>query len=301
MIKKIIGIVFLHLILMFTAVHAKEITFAFYYPPGGATDKHAEALISSLQKRDVKVEKKFFKTCVEALDHSKNSNSYVIGLANDLHTSPTGKCPPLKQSYSEIKLYTTIGDISTMFCTVPKRSDISWSTLTDSSRSILVGTLTADVNWLPFHLFLKHSKKPLKIKVIPYSGAGDLQIAASAGNIDMFFIGGVAAQLVKQGSKCLASSTRENWGQAPFIGDFTNFKNFPETKIQTAIFFNKMVPDDVDTAMRSALSSESFLKDMQKINASHSGLGAGFSSDEQIKNVKKMNNFFDELKNNNKN
>lgn len=296
MVKKIAIILGLYFTLIFPNANAKEIVFAYYYPPGGGTDKHSSILISALKKQNISVEKKFFKTCVEALDYVKNSNAYLIGQANDLHTTPTGKCPGLEKSYANIKLYTTIGDISTMFCTTPKRSDISWNTLYDPTRTVLVGTLTADANWLPFGLFVKHSKKPLNVKIIPYSGAGDLQMAAVAGNIDMFFIGGAAAQLVKQGSKCLASSTKENWANVPFMGDLTNFANFPETRIQTAIFLNGIIAEDVDSAMRYALSSMDFLQDIENQNAFHTGLGIGRSTGEQIKDVEKMNSFFDAIK-----
>jgi hypothetical protein len=297
MIKKIIGILLLFITITFTSVNAKEIEFALYYSPGGGADNHSNILVSALKKQNIAVKKRFFKTCVEALNYVTNTpNAYLVGLANDLQASSTGKCPGLQPQYTEIKLYTTIGDIPTMFCTSPKSTDITWSTLTDSSRQILVGTLTADANWIPFHLFLKHSKESLNIKVIPYKGASDVKIAAYAGNIDMFYIGGGVPELIEKGSRCLASSTKENWLNATFIGNLTTLKDFPETGIQTAIFSNGTIPKDLDSLMRITFASEQFLKDLADNNISHSGLGVGRSSEEQAKAIEKINHLFNHLK-----
>ena len=171
-----------------------------------------------------------------------------------------------------------------------------WNTLQNSNEPILVGNVTADANWLPFQLFLKNSKTPLNIKVIPYKGAGEVKRAAAAGNIDMMFIAGISAQMVQQGAKCLASSSKTNWADAPFIGDFTKLTDFPETGLQTAIYSNGTVPADIDKAMKAALSSEQFAGDMAENKLGHSGLGAGKNSDTQWKELTEIFKLYTSMK-----
>lgn len=298
MLKKIIGILFLYTTITFTSVNAKEIELALFVPAGGGADKHSNILASALKKQDITVKKIFFRTCVEALNYvTARPNAYIIALPNDLQTSSdTGKCPSLQPKYTGIKFYSTIGDMPTMFCTAPNRSDITWKTLQDPSRQILVGTLTADVNLLPLQLFLKNSKVPMNIKIVPYKGASTVRTAAYAGNIDMVYIGGGVPQLIEKGSKCLASSMKSNWLNAPFIGDLTTLKDFPETGIQVSIFSNGTVPKDLDSSMKVAFASPQFLKDLADVKASHSGLGVGRSTEEQVKAVEKTNKLFTNLK-----
>ena len=279
-----------------TMAHSKEIDLALYYKPGGGSDRHSSIIAKSLETQGVTVNKKFFKTCVEALNHVKNNNNaYLFGIATDLRPEASGKCPGL-DSYSGVKLYSTVGDMPTMFCTIPKKNNINWNTLQNSNEPILVGNVTADANWLPFQLFLKNSKTPLNIKVIPYKGAGEVKRAAAAGNIDMMFIAGISAQMVQQGAKCLASSSKTNWADAPFIGDFTNLTDFPETGLQTAIYSNGTVPVDIDKAMKAALSSEQFAGDMAENKLGHSGLGAGKNSDTQWKELTEIFKLYTSMK-----
>tara|TARA_R110000823_G_scaffold196825_1_gene328104 strand:+ start:202 stop:1092 length:891 start_codon:yes stop_codon:yes gene_type:complete len=279
-----------------TMAHSKEIDLALYYKPGGGSDRHSSIIAKSLETQGVTVNKKFFKTCVEALNHVKNNNNaYLFGIATDLRPEASGKCPGL-DSYSGVKLYSTVGDMPTMFCTIPKKNNINWNTLQNSNEPILVGNVTADANWLPFQLFLKNSKTPLNIKVIPYKGAGEVKRAAAAGNIDMMFIAGISAQMVQQGAKCLASSSKTNWADAPFIGDFTKLTDFPETGLQTAIYSNGTVPADIDKAMKAALSSEQFAGDMAENKLGHSGLGAGKNSDTQWKELTEIFKLYTSMK-----
>jgi len=264
-----------------TSAISKEIELALYYKPGGGSDRHSSIVAKSLETQGITVKKKFFKTCVEAMNHVKNSNNaYLFGIATDLRPEASGKCPGLN-SYSSINLYTTVGDMPTMFCTTPTKGHITMDTLRTSEKPILVGNPTGDANWIPFNMFLENAKDKLNIKVIPYSGAGDTRRAAYADNVDMVFVAGGSSQLVAKGASCLAASTKANWADAPFLGDFTTMKDFPETGLQTAIYSNGTVPDDIDSAVKAALGSKQFAGDMAENKLGHSGLGAGKSTEAQ--------------------
>ena len=154
-------------------------------------------------------------------------------------------------------------------------------TLRTSDKPILVGNPTGDANWIPFKMFLENAKEKLNIKVIPYSGAGDTRRAAYADNVDMVFVAGGSSQLVAKGASCLAASTKANWADAPFLGDFTTMKDFPETGLQTAIYSNGTVPADIDSAVKAALGSKQFANEMAENKLGHSGLGAGKSTEAQ--------------------
>jgi hypothetical protein len=277
-----------------TMAHSKEIELALYHAPGGGSDRHSSIMAKSLETQGVTVNKKFFKTCVEALNHVKNSNNaYLFGIATDIQPEASGQCPGL-DSYSGVKLYSTVGDMPTMFCTTPTTNNINWNTLQTSNKTIFVGITVT--NSTIFELFLKNSKTPLNIKAVPYKGAGGVKQAALAGNIDMMFMGGESAQMVQQGAKCLASSAKTNWADAPFIGDFTNLTDFPETRLQTAMYSNGTVPVDIDKAMKAALSSEQFAADMAENKLGHSGLGAGKNSDTQWKELTDIFKLYASLK-----
>lgn len=272
---------FLMLSVIATSAMAKEIELALYYKPGGGSDRHSSIVAKSLETQGVTVKKKFFKTCVEAMNHVKNSNNaYLFGIATDLRPEASGKCPGLN-AYSSINLYTTVGDMPTMFCTTPTKGHITMDTLRTSDKPILVGNPTGDANWIPFNMFLENAKEKLNIKVIPYSGAGDTRRAAYADNVDMVFVAGGSSQLVAKGASCLAASTKANWADAPFLGDFTTMKDFPETGLQTAIYSNGTVPADIDSAVKAALGSKQFADDMTENKLGHSGLGAGKSTEAQ--------------------
>ena len=288
-IKSIIMSLFLMLTVVASSAMAKEIELALYYKPGGGSDRHSSILAKSLETQGVTVKKKFFKTCVEAINHVKSTdNAYLFGIATDLRPEASGKCPGLK-NYSTINLYTTVGDMPTMFCTTPTKSNITIETLQNTKKPILVGNVTGDANWIPFNMFLENSKTKLNIKVVPYSGAGDLRRAAYADNVDMVFVAGGSSQLVAKGASCLAASTKANWANAPFLGDFTTLKSFPETGLQTAIYSNgNGVPADIDNAMKRALSSEQFKKDMSDNKLGHSGLGAGKSTEAQTDELREI-------------
>ena len=167
-------------------------------------------------------------------------------------------------------------------------------TLRTSDKPILVGNPTGDANWIPFNMFLENAKEKLNIKVIPYSGAGDTRRAAYADNVDMVFVAGGSSQLVAKGASCLAASTKANWADAPFLGDFTTMKNFPETGLQTAIYSNgNGVPAEIDNAMKRALSSDQFKNDMDDNKLGHSGLGAGKSTEAQAAELKEIFKLYD--------
>ena len=61
-----------------TMAHSKEIDLALYYKPGGGSDRHSSIIAKSLETQGVTVNKKFFKTCVEALNHVKNNNNALL-------------------------------------------------------------------------------------------------------------------------------------------------------------------------------------------------------------------------------
>jgi tripartite-type tricarboxylate transporter receptor subunit TctC len=293
-IKTIIMSLFLMLSVVATSAMAKDIELALYYKPGGGSDRHSSILAKALETQGITVNKKFFKTCVEAMNHVKNNkNAYLFGIATDLRPEASGKCPGLN-SYNTINLYTTVGDMPTMFCTTPTKGHITMDTLRTSDKPILVGNPTGDANWIPFNMFLENAKEKLNIKVIPYSGAGDTRRAAYADNVDMVFVAGGSSQLVAKGASCLAASTKANWADAPFLGDFTTMKNFPETGLQTAIYSNgNGVPAEIDNAMKRALSSDQFKNDMDDNKLGHSGLGAGKSTEAQAAELKEIFKLYD--------
>lgn len=275
-----------------SVAHAKTIELVLYYPPGGGGDQQASLLIKPLSDHNITAKKVFFKTCTEALEYVKNNrDAHLIGFNSDLRKSDTGICPSM-QRYPELRFYSTIADNTTMFCTSPARNQITYDSLKDPNRPVLVGVLTADANWKPFHLFLKHSKDPLNIKVIPFKGAAEVRLAAVSGSIDAFFIGGLAIQMHKEGSKCLAASARKNWADAPFLGDLTSLKDFPETYLQSLIYSNGPIDPAVDAALRRVFVSQDFVSGLKNLSLNHTGLGAGQSTEVQQRNLDKIDDLY---------
>jgi len=288
---KKIAVSLLFLLGVFSA-HARDIELVLYYPPGGGGDQQATLLVKPLADQGITAKKVFFKTCVESLNYVKNNkNAYLVGFNSDLRKSATGICPSM-QDYPELKFYSTIADNTTMFCTAPSKSEITYDTLKNSKEPIIVGVLTADANWKPFHLFLKNSKDPLNIKVVPYKGAAEVRNAAVSGTIDAFFIGGLAIQMAKEGSKCIGASARTNWANATFLGDLTNMSNFPETLLQSLLYSNGSVDKELDNALKKVFVSDDFKQGLQKLSLNHSGLGVGRTTQKQQQDLEKIDDLY---------
>jgi len=275
-----------------TVVQAKNIELVLYYPPGGGGDQQATLLIEPLAYQGIRAKKVFFKTCTEALNYVKNNqDAYLVGFNSDLGKTHSGICPSLEQ-YPELTFYSTIADNTTMFCTSPNKSNITFESLTDPNRTTLVGLITGNINWHVFDLFLKNSQVPLNIKIIPFKGTSEIRLAAVSGNIDAFYIGGLAIQMHREGSQCLAASARTNWADAPFLGDFTTLSDFPETYLQSLIYSNGPIDAEIDAALQEVFKSDDFLNGLKNLSLNHSGLGIGRSSEIQKQELNRVDNFY---------
>jgi tripartite-type tricarboxylate transporter receptor subunit TctC len=278
-----------------TVAQAQNTEFIFYHPPGGGADTHSRGLITALEQQGVTVKRTYVKSCAEAITYVENNpGSVMVSLTADLRYSDSARCPSIDR-VPKLKLYSSIADTSFVYCTAPKRRDLDLAAIAASKDQLLVAVPTIDANWIPFNLFAKNQKNPANLKLVPYKGGGDLKTAVLAGNVDLFYVGTVK-DLLEQGARCLAASTRKNPYGLPFLGDLTTVKVFPETALTTTLWYSGNLDPAMDKNFRRAFASRTFQEHLQANSLSHNGIGAGVLSETTLKNTRALDELFFKVK-----
>jgi tripartite-type tricarboxylate transporter receptor subunit TctC len=274
-----------------TVAQAENIEFVFYHPPGGGADTHSRGLITALEQQGILVKRTYVKSCAEAIAQvENNSSSFMVSLTADLRYSDSAKCPSIDR-IPKMKLYSSIADTAFVYCAAPKRSDLDLAAISASKKQLLVAVPTVDANWIPFNLFARNQKNPADLKLIPYKGGGDLKIAVLAGNVDLFYVGTVK-DLLEQGARCLAASTRKNPYGLPFLGDLTSMRDFPETALTTTLWYAGNLDKTLDERLRRAFASQTFKDHLKDNSLSHNGIAAGTGPQSTLKNIRDLDAVF---------
>jgi tripartite-type tricarboxylate transporter receptor subunit TctC len=139
-------------------------------------------------------------------------------------------------------------------------------------------------------LLKKYSK--LNIQILPFKGAGDLKTAVVSGTVQMFYGGTVAKQMVTDGAKCLASSKKDNWAKAPFIGSLITQANFPETSLQAIAFSNNQLSPKIATALRDAVNSNDFAEQLVTMGLTPASVSQRFTQDKAQTALRKLDELY---------
>ena len=253
--------------------NAADITFMFTDPPGGGAERVVNAMLPTLERSGLTVEKQFFKSCVDAANEMRPDKTTKIlilspGAVNWSNTSEGGKCAPISRWAYTPKLYTTLVSGSLFVCTVPnyqpgKKIRIGYTVSVEQTNLVnrYIANQTGDYVGLP------------------YPGIGPLRTAITAGDVDMFFATSLANEMIAKGGTCIAATAKDNTKKLPFVG------NMPEYITAISAVVVNDVPVKVNTSIVSALQSPEFNSEIAKMEYKHKGIGANVPVSEQLKSL----------------
>ena len=284
----------LGLVVGLSTANASTIEFVHYYPAGGGADLQTSALIQELQKLGIDHKKIFTKSCHDAVKYTKSKpNTVMVSVTGDFVEADSARCPG-RSRVDNAKLFSTVGDVPIMFCASPHNNKMSLDDFSKSGKTYSVGVPVASIS-NSFLLYARTQKNPVNLTIVPYKGAGDLRTAVLAGNVD-FFVAGSAAPLVNAGAVCHASSAKPNWANVPSFSDLSTYKNFPDVALTTELWHVNSIDPVIEQAMIKAMSSKSFQEKLAEIKVTHTGVGAGVSTDDLLKRIKSVEVFLNSVK-----
>lgn len=232
MIKRLFAVLGL---LLSVSAHAadKDLTFLFYYPPGGGHELGTSAFKPYLEKNGYKVNYVFYKTCAEALAHLNKGepNTLLSAATSDYNTLPDAKCQFSK--YNNMQVYIAPTRTTKYICYSPKNKDLKVEDLL-GEKTYTVGIIADDFDPPLIQNIINNSK--LKLKPIKYKSGNDLRAAAVTGDVDSVFVGAAVGFMLEQGGKCVLSTVKNNTLKVPFIGNYMN-GSMPETG-QTLVYWS---------------------------------------------------------------
>lgn len=204
-------------VLTLSVCRADNFVFTYYYPPGGGTDIWSAPLIASLQDKGHVVKQEFYKSCYEAIAKaSAYPNAFVVIQPMDISQS-AGRCPSLKD-YPTFKSVANLSAASYYLCTSPHKTHLALVDLT-GRETLKVAMSSASVSTVSFANIVNNSSPKLNLRAIPYEANQSARAAVIAGtDVDLIYVANGVESIVSAGSKCLASSTRKNYYNLPFLG-----------------------------------------------------------------------------------
>ena len=252
------------------AAQTKTIEAVFHYPAGGGVDSSTAALWTAIeQTSDYRIKKVYYKSCAEAVDHvKKNPNSLLASESAALNLQgSTNRCPDAPAA--GIKLESLVISASAYLCTAPGKPKLNIEDLR-SNHVYKIAAIKHKGGSGAAEAFIKDLGS--KSRVIPYANAVEFRAAATSGDVDYVFgINGIP-ELVAAGSQCLAASTKDNLRKLPTLRSFTK-SGFPEFYFTTAIFTVHPNPE-LSAAIKRAMKTDSFQKDVAARQGVHLGLGS---------------------------
>lgn len=270
----------------------KIIQFVYYMPPGGGTDVQSNLLIPELSRQGVTVKKVFLKSCTEAINYTlSQSDAFLLSVGGDIRTNDHQGCKG-RASNPELKFYSMLGSTPCYICATRKQSHLTLKDIETAKAPLLLGVQTRGPTKIVVERFLQTAKTPLNIKLVPYVGGGDLNLAVQSNNVDLFYGCTYAAEQIEQGAVCYIASAKDNWAKLPHMSEFSQDPNFPNTAITTDVWYNKNIDVAVDTALKKAMASREFLDGLAARKSAHFGLGRGISTEVQFKNMQQQEQVF---------
>lgn len=255
-----------------------EINVALYGPPGGGYDSATAGFLSAIEDNGISVRKNFFGSCIEALTYvSRTPNSLMVG--GNSTVDPLGVvsnwCP--NPGDFNVSLAATLITSPLYLCTAPSSTELTADDLLNGNRFNIGVVSTASALGL-VNLFIAEVNENLR--AIPYEGASTLSLGAITGDIDFFYNGNIAPDLVDKGATCLAASSSINWFDVPSIGELFDLEDFPQVQSVTAVW-TAHHSDAMTEILTNASMSQVFLDYISNRKVTHVGFGTGLDLEQQ--------------------
>ena len=194
-----------------------SIEFAFYGKPGGGHDRSVAGLVDAINETGISANKNYFGSCAEAMNFLQaNPNALMVTDSSTMNTQGTvNKWCPNPGDYN-VELATIVSLSAVYLCTAPGKPELTFNDIANGSKvtigSVVTGTGTYAMQYMIDLLPNSNAK------VIPYENSNPMKLAATAGDIDFFFNGSSAIDMMAQGSKCIAASGAPNYLGIPTVG-----------------------------------------------------------------------------------
>jgi len=279
-VKQFFKTLMLTLALSTSAYASTNYNFVYYYPPGGGSDTWASPVVKTLEQRGHKATKHFFKSCNEALSFAQKQTdpTFVVTAGLDILPASSGICPA-KDNVPGLEFLTNLGTGTMYLCTVPSKANLTLKDLQGSKKySIGIGSRVPALT-KPLDALLTHASAKFNVRVIPYGGQAELRAAALAGtDIDFVFLASGSEIITEAGGSCIASSTKANHLNLPWLGDLAPGKFVDAAATFDLWTFNTVNDQKTTQELTSVFQSSQFKEFMApRKNFVHSGLGAGIS------------------------
>lgn len=236
----------------------KDIEFVFFYPPGGPQDVQVSSLKANLESQGYTVTKTFAKTCSEAsaLVIQKPDSRILVSETMDFlwaFENTGSKCAPTSATPALAPL-ARMGSVPIMLCYAP-------GAVADyKKQKVTVGYATVPIF---DYALLPITAANSNLVPTPYRGGAASRGAVLSKDVTMFFSGSLAAEFVPQGSKCVGSSMKDNWGGYPHFSQVFGI-NYPEVSV-TSYFVtaaNGSQRKEFEQAIKKSLQSDEFKKSL---------------------------------------
>lgn len=254
-----------------------SIEFAFYGKPGGGHDRSVAGLVDAINKNGVKANKNYFGSCGEAMAFLQaNPNALMVTDSSTMNTKGVvNKWCPNPSDYN-VELATIVSLSPVYLCTAPGKPELTFDAIANGSAtigSVVTGTGTYAMQYMIDQL------SNTGAKVIPYENSNPMKLAATAGDIDFFFNGSSAIDMMAQGSKCIAASGTPNFLGIPSVGEIAGI-DYPQFQLAFALMTGHP-NEEVNKILADAIATEGFEEFLEGRKTVHYGIGSGASLDDQ--------------------
>lgn len=258
-----------------------KVTLVFYYPPGGNTEQAAEPLIEHLTQTGISVDKKFTKSCSDALAvlAANDTQHFLVSYGSDLGPNTNGTC----ESFSSLegkqlapKYVSPITTSSFYVCTAPSKPQLTIDDLVTGAPTIAVTASRSKASGATGETYFSN----LAARPIPYATGAELRAAVTSGDVDFVFTSGLAPAFIAQGAKCVAATTKDNALKVPFLGDVVQVPT--ETTISMHLWSNRPLTVEVTSMLQDAFNALPFQRYLTDRNGffEHHGIGTGITVEE---------------------
>ena len=256
-----------------------SIEFAFYGKPGGGHDRSVAGLVDTINANGISANKNYFGSCGEAMAFLQaNPNALMVTDSSTMNTQGVvSKWCPNPGDYN-VELATIVSLSPVYLCTAPGKPKLTFDSIANSNAtigSVVTGTGTHAMQYMVNQL------PNTGAKVIPYENSNPMKLAATAGDIDFFFNGSSAIDMIAQGSTCIAASGTPNFLNIPSISEIAGI-DYPQFQLAFALMTGHP-SEEVNKVLADAFATASFAEFLEGRKTVHYGIGSGASLEDQNK------------------
>jgi hypothetical protein len=267
---------------------AEDITFINLYGPGGGLDKSITALSDDILPTGKTVAKKYFKSCVDALEFMKNEpkNTFLLTMYGDVRyeTSSTKSiCPMIDTSVTNLRVYSSIVMAPAYLVTVPGFAATTLDKVKELSKTqkIKIGFVYDELFAVSIDKFAK--KSLTNYVLLPFNSSSSIRAAIAAKDIDLVYTTSTRKEIVDKGGVDIAVSSKKFvTADRPYMGDPEFVTGFYMSAIAGA------TTPDIAPVIKHALGSASVDTLATAVSGQKHSIATNVSAEETDSTIKSL-------------